>query len=110
MTSLNIAARLTETITMKRQTGHSSAGDPTYKAATTMKARVERGGTEAADGEGRRINDASDIYTTTALLLGDIVWFPEDDTADTQKSRRVVGVMMLRALDGSITHYESRVA
>ncbi len=110
MTSLNIAARLTETITVQRQTGHGSGGDPTYGTAFTMAARIERARSESADAEGRRANDQPDVYTVDALQLGDLVWYPEADTSDVDESRRVVGVALLKALDGTTTHYESRLS
>ncbi len=99
MTSLNITARCTETITVKRQTGHSTGGDPTYATAVTMKARIERARLESPD-----------LYTVEALQLGDLVWFPEADASDIDESHRVVGVALQKALDGTTTHYESRLS
>ncbi len=110
MSSLDIRARLTETVTVKRISGHSAAGDPMYGAAVTMKARVERARLEASDGEGRRSSDAPDLYTVEALQIGELVWFAEDDTADVNDSHRVVACVPLKALDGTLTHYETRLS
>ncbi len=110
MSSLNIAARLTETISVQRQTGHSKAGDPTFGTLFTMKARVERARLEAADGDGRKSSGQPDLFTIDALQLGDLVWFDDGDTADVNDSFRVISAVPMKALDGTATHYETRLA
>lgn len=101
---------MTETISYKRQTSHTAAGDPSFGSLSTMKARIERQQLEQGDGEGRRSSNAPDLYTYEQLKLGDLVWYPEDNTSDVNASKRVVICAPLRALDGTLTHYETRLS
>lgn len=110
MSLINVAPRLTETITVKRATGHTSSGDWTYGTAFTMKARIERETDEGTDAEGRRVNDSTKIITVDPLALGDVVWLPEADVNDPNDCRRVGITKPHRALDGTATHYTSTLA
>lgn len=107
MSGLDVTKRLTETITVKRPASHSTAGDVTYAAPFTCSARVQRGQTEVADREGRKLADAAKVITTTELKPGDLVWFAEDDTASVNAARRVLIVHQNRALDGTVISYSS---
>jgi predicted nucleic acid-binding Zn ribbon protein len=110
MSAVNVTARLTETITVKRPTGHTSAGDWTYGANFTAPARVQRDTQEVQDAEGRRVSNATILITTTELLVGDMVWLAEDSTADADACRRILNVKRRVALDGTVTHYTATLS
>jgi hypothetical protein len=102
MSSLDPSRRMTEVITVKRQNGHTSAGDPTWAAAFTCAARIERGAIDQADAEGRKAVKPIRFFTTTELKIGDQVWLPESSTADSNAAQRVLTAVIHRALDGSV--------
>ena len=105
-----ILRRCTETITLARQSSHSSGGDATYGEQFTMGARVERSTGEAGDLEGRRVNGGARLLCVDEVLLGDLVWLPEADTSSTNAALRVATVDAVRNLDGDATHWEVTVA
>jgi hypothetical protein len=70
MTSLNVSKRLTETVTVKRPTSHSSSGDPVFGAPFTCAARVERLEGDVGDAGGRKRTDSTKLITTTELKAG----------------------------------------
>jgi hypothetical protein len=109
MTSLNVSKRLTETVTVKRPTSHSSSGDPVFGAPFTCAARVERLEGDAGDAGGRKRTDSTKLITTTELKAGDVVWLPEDNTAQVSAGRKILTVKQNRAIDGSIVSYSSTV-
>lgn len=109
MSSIDPRARFTETITVKRSTSFSNAGDPILGAAFTARARVERATDDQAEGEGRKANDQSKVITDTPLFVGDHVWFAEDNTATLNTARKVLTVKQNRALDGTIISYSASV-
>lgn len=100
-----VARRATETITVASVTGHSSAGDPTYAAQRTMPARIERNASRSADAEGERDSPLHKVFTSEQLVVGDLVWLPEADTADQNQAVVAKDVTPERALDGSATHW-----
>lgn len=100
-----VRRRASETITYKRQSGHTAAGDATFGAASTMYARVERDASEASDAEGRRVNNATALFTVEELQMGDLVWLAEHDTGDETEALRVVKVTPHRDLNGAVSHW-----
>lgn len=100
-----IQRRALETITVASVTGHSSAGDPTYAAQRTMAARIERNAIRGADAEGERDSPIHRLFTTEQLVVGDLVWLPEADTADQNQAVVAKDVTPERALDASATHW-----
>lgn len=104
-----LASRLTETITVQSVTGHTSAGDPTYGAQGTLAARIERNAARSADAEGQQDGSSTRLFTFGALKVGDLVWLPEDNTADQDQARVVMQVDTMRRVSGAVSHYESIV-
>jgi hypothetical protein len=102
---VNINARFTETITIKRQTSQSAAGDPVRGTTITAKARIERDRSEVQLGSGRFLNNVQTLYCDTELLLGDQVFFPEDDTSNANASKTVIHVQRGVSLDGQVPFY-----
>lgn len=108
MTALRIDHLLTETISVRRVSGFSSGGDPTRATAVTMPARVQRvvsRGTPPAQGYDDVGGET--VFTTTELIVGDLVFLAEDDTNDLNTGRRVKAVTRHVALDGTTTHWTS---
>lgn len=99
--------RFTETITVKRKSGVSASGDPTYGTAFTMPARIERASLRQVTGDGDALNDTTVLYTADPILQSDIVWFPEDDTGSSEAAHRPAIVAPERDLDGVIDHFET---
>lgn len=107
MTIISVGARLTETITVKRVTSHSSGGDMIRGTTFTAAARIERGTTETGLQQGRDVQSSDAVFTTTELRLDDLVFFPEDNTLDDNTGRLVQSVTQRRAIDGTVTQYVS---
>ena len=98
----SLLARFTETVTVKRTTSHSDAGDPTRGTSFTCRARIERAGVEQGDVEGRAVDTDHRVFTDTAIEQGDLLFFPEDATDDDDNGHRVVQVTKNVRLDGSV--------
>lgn len=109
MSLINVAPRLTETITLKRPTSHTSAGDSILGAASTVAARIERGLVNAPDSEGRKTDDDTTIITIVELQPWDVIWLPDGNPADPNDGRHISSVERRKALDGTTTHYVSRI-
>lgn len=97
----SLLARFTETITVKRTTTHSDAGDPTRSTTFTCRARVERSSVEQGDVEGRAIDTDHRVFTDTAIEQGDLIFFAEDSTGSDDNGHRVIQVEKKIRLDGS---------
>lgn len=103
---MNPSHLFTEVVTVKRIGGHTAAGDPSRSASFTVKARVERGPAEGAGAAGGREDaGAHRVLSETALRVGDLLFFPEDNPSDENTGHTVTVVMQRRTLDGRITHY-----
>lgn len=103
MSIVNITPRLTETISVARQSGYTAAGDPTYSDVFSVPARVERGAQEEPDAEGRMLGNSTRIFTRAEMQAGDSVWLPEDDLS--RPGRRPIDVSKKVALDGTVSHW-----
>lgn len=102
---MNVTARFTEAITIKRQTSQTSAGDPVRGTSLTARARIERDRAEVQLGSGRYLNNVQTLYCDTELKLGDQVFFPEDDTSNPATAKTIVHTDRGTALDGQIPFY-----
>lgn len=98
----------TETITVKRKTSHGLAGDPTRGTTLTMAARIERQAGEAVGADGTTLVFDARVFTEppNEVRLSDLLFFPEDSTADDEAGREVTRVEPVRDLDGVLDHYE----
>lgn len=101
---MNVAHRLTDTITVQSQTG-VSAGDPTWGSKVAKKGRVEHG-TKMIVSEGTEKQSEAQVLTDFAIGLEDRVWFPGDDTSDDNAASRPIGVKKARDF-GGYTIYET---
>lgn len=109
MSILRVGVHLREAITVKRITSHSSGGDPVRGTTLTMKARVQRADQDQPIGNGRDAASSTLLFTTEPIVLGDLVFLPEDNVAD-QNTGRIVGSVERRvALNGTVTHYVSTI-
>lgn len=104
---MDLTHRLTEVITVQRQTSHTKYGDPVLGVQFTMSARIERGREEYGDLGGTAAKDNLRIITAAPLLVGDLVWFPEDNPASMDAAHRVQTAHPHRDLAGVVTHYTS---
>lgn len=92
--------RLTETITVKRTTSHTDAGDPVRATTFTTRARVERGKVEQGEADGRAIDNTNRVFTDVEILQGDLLFFAEDSTSTDDAGKRVISVTASRRLTG----------
>lgn len=106
---VRIGPRLTEIITVKRQTSHTSSGDPVRSTVLTVAARIERTASEATIADGREVGTGARVFTLVQLYEGDLVFFPEDNTSNPDTGHRVLEVVKRQALDGTTNHFTSRV-
>ena len=86
---MNIAGRLTHTITVQSQTG-VTAGDPTWGSQTARKARVEHGTKMIVAPDGSQKQSEHVVVTDFAIGPEDRVWLPGDNTADANAARRPI--------------------
>lgn len=97
-----ILARFTETLTVKRTTSHSDAGDPVRATTFTCLARIERSTVEQGEDLGRAVDSKHRVFTDTEIQQGDLLFFPEDDSGDDDTGHRVIQVDTRRRLNGEI--------
>lgn len=97
-----------ETLTVKRKTSHGLAGDPVRGTTLTMPARIERtaGRTSSPDGEELFFDARVFVEPPNVLEVTDLLYFPEDSTADNEAGRRCTRVWSVRDLDGDVDHVE----
>lgn len=97
-----------ETITVKRKTSHGLAGDPVRGTTLTMLARIERTAVRVSSPEGTELVFDGRVFTEppNAIFEHDLVYFPEDSTADTEAGREIQRVDVVRDLDAVLSHYE----
>lgn len=91
---MNISpAWLVHTVSRKRVTGHSSAGDPTFGSLTTIRARVEKVRRIVRDAQGKEITAQYEMATLDEVRLDDTFWMPSiagepaDDTTSDNAGR-----------------------
>lgn len=89
---------LTQTITVRSQSGASVAGDPVYAARRTLAARVQQGRDRTQDA----VEHTHVVYTEGELRPDDRVWFPGDNVLDDDAARRPVQINAMRDLTGTI--------
>lgn len=94
-------SRFTETVTVKRTTSHTDAGDPVRGSSFTVRARVERKEIEQGDVTSRTIDTDHRFFTDTEIQQGDLVFFAEDNPANDDTGHRVIDVEKKVRLDGS---------
>lgn len=104
-----LEGRCTETITVKRKTSHGLSGDPTRGTTLTMLARIERVGGEVTGPDGNDLTYSARVFTEppNAVQLSDLIFFPEDSTADNEPGREVIRAETISDLDGVVDHYEA---
>lgn len=90
---------LTDTVTLASQTGVSEAGEPTYAAKRTIRARVENGRDRTAED----VDHDAVVYTTEAVAPLDRIWLPGDDTSDASAARRAAKISYLSDPGGGLT-------
>lgn len=103
-----LEGRCTELVTVKRKTSHGLAGDPTRGTTLTMLARIERQAGKMTSADGTELTFDARVFTEppNEVKLSDLLFFPEDSTADDEAGREVTRVEAVRDLDGVLDHYE----
>ncbi len=90
---MNIAHWLKHTVTRKQRTGIGTKGDPTFGAATTFKAKVDKMSKTIRRSNGSTLKISHVLTTTTAISVDDQFWFPSiagepaDDTTSADAAR-----------------------
>ncbi len=106
---MNIDAWLDLTITVSPITGRSGSGDPTYGPQVTMKARLERN-VRLKIGVDNALQDVHALVTSQPIVAGSRVWFPGDNTAQTNAARRPLAVKSASTKGGAYMFYETYFA
>jgi hypothetical protein len=89
---------LTQAITVRAQSGVSTAGDATFGQKRTQAARVQQGRDRDSDEK----THTHVVYTDREIQPDDRVWFPGDDTTDDDVARRPIRVDAMRDLGGAV--------
>ena len=95
-------AGLTQTITVRSQSGATVAGDPQYASRRTLAARVQQGRDRAV----ASVEHTHVVYTADELRPDDRVWFPGDNVLDDDAARRPVQVNVMRTVDGTVVGWK----
>ncbi|HND51667.1 MAG TPA: hypothetical protein PLV92_04695 [Pirellulaceae bacterium] len=99
---IGLRARFTETLTVKRTTSHTDAGDPVRATTFTCRARIERSTVEQGDDTGRAVDARHRVFADAEIQQGDLLFFPEDDTGNDDTGHRVIQVDEKRRLGGDV--------
>jgi hypothetical protein len=100
---MSFAHLLTDTVTVAAPNGVSSSGDPAFAAATTVKARVERGSKTVYGPSGTQLQSEAVIYTETEIALGSRVWLPGDNIGSAAAAKRPLIIGKVSAPGGGLT-------
>lgn len=103
---MNIAPRLTETVSRKSVTSRTDYADPLFGDVDTFPARIERGSGMTYDASGVALSYAHRMFCTTSVALTDLIFFPEDSTATNDAGKRPASVQACYDLGGTLSHYE----
>lgn len=104
---MNLSHWFVDTVTIARSTGVGSAGDPSFAAQTTIKARVEYGGTIVASQSGEEIRSDVSIASHEEIKNTDRIWLPGANTADTGESRRPIQVKRAKLPGDALELFEA---
>lgn len=107
--SLDPSRWFTEALTIKRQTAHTARGDQTRATTITTTARIQRTNGEAANLDGSSVSAPALVMTRTPLQVGDLLFFPENNTSDQNTGQKIVSVTRHVDLFGVFTHYSASV-
>jgi hypothetical protein len=104
---MNIRAKLTEKVRVRRLTARTASGDQTRGEALTFQARIERGaGRVTAKMTGSEYDATTLVWTIEEVLLSDLLYFPEDTTTDVDTGRKPTKVEKMIGTNGKFSHYE----
>jgi hypothetical protein len=87
---MNLAHLFTQTVVYAPPTGISVAGDPTFGAQVSIKARVEFGTKLVYGGDGTELQSEAQFSSEVEVPMGSRVWLPGDDTDDVTAARRII--------------------
>ena len=104
---MDVGSSLKESIEVRSVTGRGETGNPTYAAAVTVKARVERLTETASASDGTTTVENHRLFTVTELRRSDRVYLAGEDSSDVDDGHALTRVETMKDLDGLITHYES---
>ena len=96
---MNVGSWMVHRVTRKQRTGSNAKGDPTYGAATLIRARVEKVRQRVSNAEGMQVTSEYAMATTTMdVSISDLFWFlsiagePADSTSNANLARIPVAV------------------
>lgn len=107
MTILDPSRAMRETITVKRTTSQTTGGDPVRGTTFLCAARVERDWQDLTAGSTGASRYGGRVLTVTEVMLGDLIFFSEDDPSVLNTGHAVVEVKRRVAFDGSVTQYSA---
>lgn len=102
---MDLAGRLTDSITVQSQTGSSNTGDPTFAAQRTVSARVVRKERRIVTTQGTQVQATHQVVCDQQLAITDRIWLPGADITKPAQARRVLDVGSGTELFGSETLY-----
>lgn len=109
MTILDPTRAMRETITVKRTTSQTSAGDPVRGATFVCAARVQRQFSDLTSGSVGQSRFGATVFAPVELRLGDLLFFLEDDPANLNTGHAVTAVDEKVAFDGTVTQWKAVV-
>lgn len=96
---MRILSWMVHRVTRKQRTGSNAKGDPTYGAATAIKARVEKTRKRVLDAVGMEtVSEFTMATDTLDVSLSDVFWFPSisgepaDDTSNANAGRMPIAI------------------
>lgn len=109
---MRIGHRLYETVWVAAFTGRSSTGDPTYAAAASRPARIDRETLTIRTAEGREVEVGTTVWTETPIGIADRVWLPAIDgtapnTSDVNAAKTPAHYVEDRSLTGQVVAYRT---
>ncbi len=93
-----ISSWLIHSVTRKRRTGITTAGDPSYGSTTTVAARVEFVQRKLRSAEGKEVVSTCEMAMTEEPRYDDLYWLPSiagttaDDTASDDAGRTPLSI------------------
>lgn len=103
---MNVAAWLTDTITVASVSSRNTRGDPVFGAQNAYPARVEPITRLTRSAQGQEAIADTRVFTTQAINLTDRIWVPGANTSDPNAARVPLSVRSSSTKAKSYTLYE----
>jgi len=104
---MSLGGMLDATVTFSPPASVSAAGDPTFGAQTTARARVEYGTKFIYGRDNTELQCEAVIASDVEIPMGSRIWLPGTNPSDNNAAKRPLTVKRASSPGGTLTVYET---